>query len=149
MAQNNEHREAITFKLAEQEYCIDVKQIREIRGWTPATTMPRTPEYVLGVINLRGMVLPILDLGARLGFPRQEPSPRHAIIVVELATSLCGLLVERVSDIIHFDPNLVQATPAVANDESCALVEGIITLEDRMISLLRLASVVPDVQIAA
>src|ERR1700733_10835762 len=93
-------RELVIFKNGELEYCIDIMQVREIRGWTPATPIPRAPDYMLGVINLRGTVLPVLDLRMRLGGAKSEPTVRHAVIVVQDSNQLTGLLVEGVSDII-------------------------------------------------
>ncbi len=74
--------------------------VREIRGWTPATALPRAPGFVRGVINLRGVVLPIIDLADRLGFAPAEPTPRHVIIVAQTGRQIVGLLVDAVSDII-------------------------------------------------
>ncbi|HSX73965.1 MAG TPA: chemotaxis protein CheW, partial [Shinella sp.] len=69
-------RELIAFRIGEQEFCVNIMSVREIRGWTPATSMPHAPSYVLGVINLRGAVLPIVDLSLRLGMKRAEPTVR-------------------------------------------------------------------------
>ncbi|MGL1418908.1 chemotaxis protein CheW, partial [Vibrio parahaemolyticus] len=82
-----------------QEFCIDIMSIREIRGWTPATPLPKSPSFVRGVINLRGTVLPIVDLAVRLGFAPSEPTARHAIMVSQIGQQVVGLLVEGVSDI--------------------------------------------------
>ena len=89
-------RELIAFRIADQEFCVDIMQVREIRGWTPATPLPRTPSFMKGVINLRGAVLPIVDLGARLGLATSEPSARHVIMVVNVGGRTLGLLVEAV-----------------------------------------------------
>src|ERR1700761_921058 len=91
----NEHkRELVSFRVGEQEYCVDIMAVREIRGWTPATALPQTPSYVCGVINLRGAVLPIIDLNCRLGGGRVEPSARNVIIVTHIGARLVGLLVD-------------------------------------------------------
>ena len=91
--------ELIAFSIGSQEFCISTTSVREIRGWTPATALPHAPPFVLGVVNLRGLVLPIVDLAVRLGFPQSEPKVRHAIIVVEYGAQVAGLLVDGVSDI--------------------------------------------------
>ncbi|MCK9910936.1 chemotaxis protein CheW, partial [Microbacteriaceae bacterium K1510] len=72
-------RELIAFAVGKQEFCIDVMSVREIRGWTPATVLPHSQPFVRGVINLRGAVLPIMDLAVRLGFPPTEAMGRHVI----------------------------------------------------------------------
>src|SRR4051812_31236560 len=92
--------ELIAFRIGDQEFCIDVMSVREIRGWTPATAIPYAPPYVLGVINLRGAVLPIMDLSARLGMKPAEPTVRHVIIVTQVNRHTVGLLVDAVSDIL-------------------------------------------------
>src|SRR3954470_11270747 len=104
-------RELITFRVADQEYGVDITDVREIRGWTPATPLPRTPPYVRGVINLRGAVLPIVDMAARMGFAASEPSVRHVIIVVWIEGQLVGLLVDAVCDILPVAEADLQSTP--------------------------------------
>ncbi|MCQ3971320.1 chemotaxis protein CheW, partial [Klebsiella pneumoniae] len=74
-------RELIAFRIGDQEFCVDIRSVREIRGWAPATPLPQSPAYVRGVLNLRGAVLPIIDLSSRLGLGTAEPSARHVIIV--------------------------------------------------------------------
>src|SRR5271167_2234296 len=91
---NAARRELIAFRIGEQIFCVDVMSVREIRGWTPATPLPQAPAFVRGVINLRGSVLPIVDLAARLGFALAEPSARHAIVVAQIGHQIVGLLVE-------------------------------------------------------
>ena len=77
-------RELITFQVEGQVFALDIMAIREIRAWSPATRLPRVPAYVAGVVNLRGTVLPVIDLAARLGWTPVEATPRHAIIVTQL-----------------------------------------------------------------
>src|SRR5271154_6319473 len=101
-------REYITFRIGQQYYCVDIMSVREIRGWTPATSLPRAPGFVRGVINLRGVVLPVIDLSDRLGFAPAEPSPRHVIIVAQTGRQVIGLLVDAVSDIIAMAPEKLQ-----------------------------------------
>ena len=136
-------RELIAFRVGAQEFCVDVRQVREIRGWTPATALPHTPGYVRGVINLRGAVLPIVDLAARLGFGATHPSARHVIIVAEIGAQLVGLLVDAVSDILTVTDDMVQPTPDVASETAKTFLRGVMTVEDRMVTLLALDRVLP------
>ena len=140
---NTGAREYITFRIGDQFYCIDIMSVREIRGWTPATTLPRAPGYVRGVINLRGVVLPIVDLADRLGFAATEPTARHVIIVAQTGKHVVGLLVDAVSDIINMPADKVQPTPDVGSDAARTFVLGVMAIEDRMISLIALESVMP------
>lgn len=98
--QSGAYLEIVSFHLGEQEFCIDIMAIREIRGWAPVTPMPHTPPYVLGLINLRGAVIPVIDMACRLGMKMTEPSERSAIIVTDINGKLVGLLVEQVSDMM-------------------------------------------------
>jgi purine-binding chemotaxis protein CheW len=133
--------ELIAFRLGQQEYCVDVRAVREIRGWTPATQLPHAPSYMLGVINLRGMVLPIIDLSARMGFSPTEPTTRHAIMVAEIGKNVVGLLVDAVSEIFSAAENQIQPTPDVASGTAKTLVRGVIPTEGRMISVLSLDNI--------
>ena len=130
--------ELISFNVAGQEFCVDVMSVREIKGWMPVTPLPHTPSYMRGVIDLRGVVLSIIDLAARLGFPATDPSARHVIIVAEIKGDAVGLLVDSVSDILTIDPSTIQATPDFANEVTRQFVAGLVAVEGSMISVLSL-----------
>ncbi|HEY0206129.1 MAG TPA: chemotaxis protein CheW [Acetobacteraceae bacterium] len=137
-------RELIAFRIGAQEFCVDIMAVREIRGWTPATVLPRSPDWLRGVINLRGAVLPIIDLSERLGLGATEPTARHVIIVARIGGRMVGLLVEAVSDILAATDDMVQPTPDVACDQVKTFVKGILAIEGRMISLVQLDRILPD-----
>lgn len=141
--------ELISFNVAGQEFCVDVMSVREIKGWMPVTPLPHTPSYMRGVIDLRGIVLSIIDLAARLGFPPTEPSPRHVIIVAEIRNEAVGLLVDSVSDILTIDPSTIQATPDFANEMTRQFVAGLVAVEGSMISVLALERLFHDAERAA
>ena len=144
MADVNHAIEFIAFRLGAQEFCVDIMSVREIRGWTPATSLPHAPPYVRGVINLRGAVLPIVDLAERLGFACAEAQTRQVIIVVQIARQLVGLLVDAVSDILTLPAESIQPTPSVAADTVGAFIQGILALDGRLIGLIKLDSVLPE-----
>jgi len=139
-------RELISFRIGEQEFCVDIMAVREIRGWTPATPLPRSPDYVRGVINLRGAVLPIMDLSARLGLGAAKPSARSVIIVVRLGDRMFGMLVDAVSDILSITDDAIQPTPDMNCDRVKSFVRGIITIEERMISQIALDALMPELE---
>ena len=141
--------ELIAFRIGAQEFCVDVMSIREIRGWTAATPLPQSPDFVRGVINLRGTVLPIVDLATRLGFAPAEPTARHAIIVTQIGHQVVGLLVEGVSDIFTVTDDKIQPTPDVASEMAKKFVRGVIAMDGRMISLIALDSVLPSPELQA
>jgi len=138
-----DRRELIAFRIGAQEFCVDIMAVREIRGWTPATPLPHAPAYVRGVINLRGAVLPIVDLAERLGLPPSTPTQRHVIIVAQVAKQVVGLLVDAVSDILTVGDELVQPPPDVAAERVRLFVRGLLAIEKRMVSLLSLDRVLP------
>ena len=115
----------ITFLIGSQEFCIDVMVVREIRVWTPATPVAHAPDFMCGVINLRGAVLPIIDFATRRGFPPTRPSTRHAILVVQIAGQTIGLLVEGVSEILTISEDLIQPTPDAASKSTKDFVSRI------------------------
>lgn len=142
-------RELISFRIGAQEFCVDIMAVREIRGWTAATALPQSPSFVRGVINLRGAVLPIVDLAARLGFEGGETSDRSVIIVAQIGDQVVGLLVDAVSDILTVTDDAIQPTPEVASDTAKTFVRGLLAIEGRMISLIGLERVLPDVELIA
>lgn len=142
-------RELVSFRAGDQEYCIDIKAVREIRGWTASTPIPQSPAHVCGVINLRGAVLPIIDFNCRLGRGPVEPSARHVIIVTHIGTRLAGLLVDAVSDILTVTDAMIQPTPDVACDTVRSFVRGILAMDGRMISLVSLDRVLPEMEAEA
>lgn len=147
--ESNKAEELIAFRIAEQEFCVDIQSVREIRGFAPATPLPHAPSFVTGVINLRGTVLPIIDLAARLGFGRIQPTARSVIIVVRVNQQLVGLLVDAVSDILTVTDELLQPTPEVGSELARSFVRGVMAIEGRMISLIAIDGVLPQIEMAA
>ena len=142
--QDPQPHELLSFTVGAQEFCIDIMTVREIRGWTPATPLPHTPSYVRGVVNLRGAVLPIIDLAERMGLSFGEPTAQHVIIVAQVGTQMVGLLVSAVCDILTASEDMIQSTPDVAAPQTKAFVQGLITIGDRMLGLLRIDNIVPE-----
>lgn len=141
-----ENRKLIAFRIGTQEFCVNIMAVREIRGWTQATPLPHAPSYVLGVINLRGAVLPIIDLSARLGMDEAEPSVRHVIIVAQVAGRVVGLLVEAVSDILTITDDIIQSVPEVSSDLEKQYARGILAIEGRMICMIELDALFPETE---
>lgn len=141
---SDRRRELIAFMIGQQEFCVDIMAVREIRGWTPATPLPHAQKFMRGVINLRGSVLPIIDLSARLGFGMTTPEARHVIIVVRTGAQEVGLLVDAVCDILSVTDDMVQPTPNVASDAVRSFVRGILAVEGRMIGMIGLERILPE-----
>lgn len=138
--------ELLTFQLADQEYSLDIMSVREIRGWTKTTPLPHAPSYMKGVINLRGTVLPVMDLSERLGLKPQKQTDRNVIIVVNHDDVMTGLLVDAVSDIIALTADDLQPPPEIQANTSPNVVSALTLIDERMIRVLDLSSIVMSVQ---
>ena len=134
-------RELLSFRVADQEYAVDIMSVREIRGWTTATSLPHAPGYVRGVINLRGTVLTVIDLGQRLGIASEKPSARSVIIVVEIGRRPVGLRVDAVSDILTIPIGDMLPPPELLADETENFICGLSIVDERMIRVLDLSAV--------
>ncbi len=136
---SGETLEIIAFRLHEQEFCVKTTTIREIRGWAPSTPIPHAPSDVIGVMNLRGSVIPIIDLAYKLGMKSTVANERSAIVVAEVHNMVIGMLVDRVSDILTIGSDQVQPVPEVTASFDRSYCEGIIATENGMICFLNLA----------
>ena len=141
-------RELISFYIAEQSFCIDIMAVREIRGWTSATPLPHAPATSRGVVNLRGAMLPIVDLGALLGLSATATTKQNVIIVVEANEQVVGLLVDGVSDILTLTNEMLQPAPPIAAGAGIANIAGLVEIEGRLLTLLQLDALVADLVMA-
>jgi purine-binding chemotaxis protein CheW len=136
--------ELISFEIADQEFCIDIRSVREIRGWTPSTPIPQTPAYVSGVINLRGSVIPVLDLRDRLGLGKTQVSTRHVIVVIQDDDRIAGLLVDGVQETFQVDNELLQTPPETGCSFEDRFVDAILPIDGRMLSRLVVGALFPQ-----
>ena len=136
-------RELIVVDIGGQRFAIDIMSVREIRGWSTSTHLPHAPSHVLGMVNLRGAVLPVVDFGARLGKGAREPQPSSVVIVAEVGGRLFGLLVDGVCDILTLADGMMQPTPDVGAPEVREFVRGVITTDDGIVTFLSLDNIVP------
>ncbi|MEM8577217.1 MAG: chemotaxis protein CheW [Pseudomonadota bacterium] len=134
--------ELLTFRLGHQEYALDIMCVREIRGWTRATPLPHAPPHMKGVINLRGTVLPVMDLSLRLGLDGPTKTERAVIVVVKHQGAMTGLLVDAVSDIVTVGAEELQTPPGAVGAGGTHIVTALTLLEDRMIRILDLGAIV-------
>jgi purine-binding chemotaxis protein CheW len=114
--------------------------VREIKGWTAITHLPRQPDYVRGVLNLRGVIVPIIDLRCRFGNGLTDATPMHVIIVIQVDGETVGLLADQVLDIIAVDPSQIQPVPKVSHDARTGFLSGLVAIEKTMIALIDLKS---------
>jgi purine-binding chemotaxis protein CheW len=134
--------EFVTFYSGGQCFSIEISQVREIRRWGPFTSVPHSPTGVLGVMNLRGSVIPIYDLAARLGLAETTENPRNVIVVVNFGEQTLGLLVESVSEIMSVAREKIQVTPEMRAESGQSPIAGLINTETGMTQIVDLPSVI-------
>lgn len=138
--------ELLTFRCGGQGYAVDIMSVREIRSWSQPTPLPHAPAYMRGMVNLRGSVLPVMDLAQRMGQDATPDDPRNVIIVIQQDNRVHGLLVDAVSDIVHPSLDQLQDVPRVAAEEQEAMAERLFVVDDTMIQVLSTARVLPPVE---
>jgi purine-binding chemotaxis protein CheW len=128
----------ISFAIGADQYGVDIMAVREIKGWTEITHLPRQPDYVRGVLNLRGVIVPIIDLRCRFGQGLTQATPLHIVIIVQIAAKPVGLLADRVLDIVSLDEAQIQPVPRIAQASRVEFLSGLATVEGAMIALIDL-----------
>lgn len=134
--------EFVTFFAGGQSFSLDITHVREIRRWTTVTPLPHAPKEVLGVMNLRGSVIPIYDLSARFGLGPTQENPRNVVVVATIDTQTVGLLVEAVSEILSVDRAQIQDTPDIRSETTKQSITGVIPMEEGMTRVIDLAAVI-------
>ena len=138
--------ELIVVEIRGQRFALDIMSVREIRGWIATTHLPQAPDHVLGMINLRGAVLPVIDFSARLGLGPSEPSTASVVIVAEVGDRVAGLLVDAVCDILPRGEGMLQPVPDVGEARVHDFVRGVIMTDAGIVTLVALECVLPLVR---
>jgi purine-binding chemotaxis protein CheW len=133
----------LTFTLGSEHYGIDIMLVQEIRSYAPATRIPNAPGYVTGVMNLRGAIVPLVDLGSRVRGAAVDVSPVTAVVVVAVREKTLGLIVDSVTDVTDIDGSAIQPVPDFGGDTGTWYLTGMAQAGDRLIGLLDAERVVP------
>ena len=128
----------VTFKLGEEEFGFDIFKVKEINKMMPITKVPNSPEYVEGVVNLRGNITPIINLRARLGLELVETDAKTSIIVVELNEKAVGLIVDEVNEVLRISSNVTEPPPDIVSGVNSEFITAVAKLDDRLLTLLNL-----------
>jgi purine-binding chemotaxis protein CheW len=128
----------VTFILRDETYGINVMQVQEVLRVTEIAPVPGAPNYVLGIINLRGNVVTVIDTRGRFGLPSTEVDDSSRIIVIESEKQVVGILVDAVSEVVELRSNEIEVAPNVGNDESSRYIQGVATREDSLLILVDL-----------
>lgn len=136
----------LTFLLGDEEYAVDILSVQEIKSWGPVTPVPQSPSYMLGVINLRGAIVPIVDLRRRFELPPQEVQATTAVVIVSANSAdgekVVGLVVDRVSEVYHMAAEQIQESADISAEIDSNFIHGLAKTEEKLIILLNLKRVV-------
>ena len=138
----------ISFAIGDDQYGVDIMAVREIKGWAGITHLPKQPDYVRGVLNLRGAIVPIVDLRCRFGQGLTETTPLHIVIIVQVSGRQIGLIGDRVLDIVSVEAAAIQKVPRTGNGPQNDFLAGLVTHDDVMIALIDLPNLLSVGEIA-
>lgn len=127
----------LTFTLGAEEYGVDIMQVMEIKAWQETTRLPNTPDFMRGVMNLRGAIIPIFDLRCRFGMGLTEANAKNVVIILAVNARTVGILVDTVSDILTTAQHDIKPAPHMDTVEN-AFLGGLISVEERMVALLEI-----------
>ena len=137
---NAEEDQYLTFIMANEEYGVDILRVQEIRGWDHVTPIPNTPKYIKGVINLRGTIVPIVDLRQRFGMQGIEYGPTTVVIILRVIRGdverIMGIVVDAVSDVYNIDSAEIKPAPDFGSVVSIEFVSGLVSIQDKMLIVL-------------
>ncbi|MEM1432535.1 MAG: chemotaxis protein CheW [Pseudomonadota bacterium] len=132
----------LTFELGEEEYAIDILSVQEIKSWGPVTPLPKAPDYLLGVINLRGAIIPVIDLRRRFALPAQEICGTTTVVIVnaqsDAGAKVVGLVVDSVSEVYHLTDEQIQQSSNISGEIDATLIQGLAKINDKLVILLNL-----------
>ncbi|NVK02593.1 MAG: chemotaxis protein CheW [Oceanospirillaceae bacterium] len=133
-------RQYLSFLLDEEEYGVDILRVQELRGWTPVTRVPDMPSYLRGVLNLRGAIIPVVDLRCKFGLKEVEYGPTTVVIVVKVDSGkterVMGIIVDAVAETYTLDIEKIQPAPKVGSAINAHFITGLVAQNERMIVLL-------------
>lgn len=138
----NEILQLVSFKLGKEEFGVDILKVQEINRMMKITEMPNAPEFVEGIVNLRGRIIPIVDLKKRLDLPPKEHDNSTRIIVVDLAGKTVGFIVDEVSEVLRIESSITEPPPEMAAGINSEYITSVAKLEDRLLILLDLNKVI-------
>jgi purine-binding chemotaxis protein CheW len=142
--QTEELLQLVSFNIGQEEFGLSIQSIQEINRLVEITRVPNAPEFVSGVINLRGKVIPIINLRKRFGFPPKESDKNTRIIVVELGEMVVGFIVDSVSEVLRIPKNITEPPPPIVAGIGSEYITAVAKLENRLLILLDLERILKD-----
>jgi purine-binding chemotaxis protein CheW len=142
-------KEFLTFRLGAESYGIDILKVQEIRGYESPTTIANAPPFIKGVINLRGVIVPILDLRVKFRLPETKYDEFTVVIILNVASRVVGVVVDSVSDVLSLDPEAIRATPEFASGTfDTKYITGLCNLDDGLLILLDIEKLMTSADMA-
>ena len=129
-------REVLVFVLGSEEYGVDILKVQEIRGYDKVTPIPAAPDYLKGVVNLRGTIVPVIDLRVKFRLPEARYDAFTVVVVLRIAGRIVGLVVDGVADVVRLAPDEVRAAPGLGSVVDASFIAGLATQGERMVLLL-------------
>ncbi len=137
MASDDLVKQYISFTIGDDHYAVEITMVREIKGWIPTTDLPNSPDYMRGVINMRGVIVPVFDLRTRFQRGTTEPGSTHVVIIIRLEERTIGILVDAVSDILTIASADILAVPDQDVNPEYSFMEGLVSVEGKMVAILK------------
>ncbi len=143
---NQELLQLVSFKIGNEEFGIDILKVQEIIRLMAITQIPNSPDFVVGVINLRGRVIPVIDLRVKLGLPSIDHNSSTRVVVVEINQTTVGFIVDAVSEVLRIPKSITEAPPAIVAGIESEYITSIAKLEDRLLIFLDLERVLTVIE---
>lgn len=134
----------VTFRLENESYGINVMQVQEVLRYTEIAPVPGAPPYVLGIINLRGNVVTVIDTRSRFALPNAETTDQTRIVIIEAENQVVGILVDAVAEVVYLRQSEIETTPNVGNEESAKFIQGVCHKNDELLILVDLEKLMSD-----
>lgn len=143
-AENNPITQWVTFRLEEETYGVNVMQVQEVLRMTEIAPVPGAPSYVLGIINLRGNVVTVMDTRSRFALPPHEADDATRIVIIEAEDQVVGILVDSVAEVVYLKQSDIEVAPNVGNEESSRYIQGVANRDEGLLILVDLDKLLTD-----
>jgi len=143
-AENNPVTQWVTFRLEDETYGVNVMQVQEVLRMTEIAPVPGAPSYVLGIINLRGNVVTVMDTRSRFALPPNEADDATRIVIIEAEDQVVGIMVDSVAEVVYLKQSEIEVAPNVGNEESSRYIQGVANRDDGLLILVDLDKLLTD-----
>ncbi len=138
----------VTFRLEDETYGVNVMQVQEVLRYTEIAPVPGAPDYVLGIINLRGSVVTVIDTRSRFGLAMSEVTDNSRIVIIEVDKQVLGILVDAVSEVVYLNQSEIESAPNVGTEESAKFIQGVCHKDDRLLILVELGKLLNEEELS-